>query len=58
MGSIGAIKDIFPFDNAKVKADLDALNLDLDEDERQYNNLVTAVGYLILVQLVKYFQGD
>jgi hypothetical protein len=46
------IQDLFHSDNAKVDAALDALNLDLDEDEKKCESLVTAGGCFALVQLL------
>jgi hypothetical protein len=52
--SIGKmIQDLFCSDNAKVNAALDALYLDLGEDKRKRESLVTAGGSFALVHLMQ-----
>jgi hypothetical protein len=52
--SVGAlIQDLFCSDNDKVDAALDALDLDLDEDKKKCESLVTAGGCFALVHLAK-----
>jgi hypothetical protein len=47
------IQDLFHSDNAKVDAALDALNLDLDEDEKKCESLVAAGVCFALVHLMQ-----
>jgi hypothetical protein len=49
----GESMDLFHSDDTKVIADLDALDLKLDEDSKKCEKLVTAGGCFALVQLIK-----
>jgi hypothetical protein len=54
MERIGAlIQDLFDSDYSKVRAALDALNVNLDTDKEKCDNVVTAGGCFALVQLIK-----